>query len=60
MLDYIGEDEISARIRKSVAKVIHDGKIKTYDMLKLPGHQEVLRKGAASTVEMTDEIIASL
>jgi 3-isopropylmalate dehydrogenase len=60
MLDHIGETAISARIRKSVAKVIRDGKVKTYDMLKLPGHQEVLEKGAATTVQMTDEIIRSL
>ena len=32
----------------------------TYDMLKMPGNPDVLHKGAASTYEMTDEIIKNL
>ena len=60
MLDHVGENAISARIRKSVARVIHEGKVRTYDMLKLRGHPDVLKQGAASTVQMTEEIIHSL
>jgi len=60
MLDHINEAEKAAKIRKAVAKVVEDGKIQAYDMMKLRGCQEVLDQGAASTSEMTDAIIASL
>jgi 3-isopropylmalate dehydrogenase len=60
MLDYINEKNIAARIRKAIADVIEEGRVKTYDMMKLSGRQEVIDMGAASTTEMTDEIIARL
>lgn len=60
MLDYIKENEISSRIRKSVSKVIEDGKVKTYDMMKMQGSEDVIRNGAVSTIVMTDAIIAGL
>ena len=60
MLDHIGEIEKAARIRKAIAKVVEEGKVRAYDMLKLKGAQDVLEKGAASTTEMTDAIIAAL
>jgi 3-isopropylmalate dehydrogenase len=60
MLDYIEEKKISASIRKSIAKVIADGKVRTYDMMKMQGRPEVVQNGAASTRQMTDAIIAGL
>jgi isocitrate/isopropylmalate dehydrogenase len=60
MLDYIGEKKISAKIRKAVADVIAEGKVRTYDMMKMSGRPEVLKNGAVSTVQMTDAIIARL
>jgi 3-isopropylmalate dehydrogenase len=60
MLDYIEEKKISALIRKSIAKVIADGKVRTYDMMKMQGRPEVVQNGAASTRQMTDAIIAGL
>jgi 3-isopropylmalate dehydrogenase len=57
MLDYLKETSISGRIRKAIAGVIAEGRIRTYDMLKLTGSPDVVKKGAASTVEMTDAII---
>jgi isocitrate dehydrogenase (NAD+) len=60
MLDYLGEKKIYNTIRKAVADVILEGKVKTYDMMKMQGKPEVLSNGAASTVEMTDAIIAKL
>ena len=60
MLDYIGESAIALRIKKAVAVVIEEGKVKTYDMMKMTGSPEVIRKGAASTIKMTDAIIAKL
>ena len=60
MLDHIGELEKAKQIRDAVAKVVEEGKVRAYDMLKLRGCQEVLDQGAASTKEMTDAIIAAL
>ena len=60
MLDYIDEQEISARIRKAVAEVIEEGKVRTYDMMKMPGREDVVEQGAASTMEMADAIISKL
>lgn len=60
MLDFIGEQAVSARIRKAVAAVIGEGLVRTYDMMRLSGSPEVISLGAASTIEMTDAIIAKL
>ncbi len=60
MLDHIEEKDIAERIRKSIAKVILEGKVRTYDMLKMTGRPDVIEKGAASTHEMTNAIIANL
>jgi 3-isopropylmalate dehydrogenase len=60
MLDYIGEKLISSKIRKAIADVIEEGKVRTYDMMKMAGRPEVLKNGAASTPQMTDAIIAKL
>jgi 3-isopropylmalate dehydrogenase len=60
MLDYIGEDKISLRIRNAIAEVIEEGKVRTYDMMKMPGRPEVVNNGAASTTAMTDAVISKL
>ncbi len=60
MLDHIGEKVISQRIKNAVAAVIEEGKVRTYDMMKLRGGPEVINQGAASTVQMTDAVIAAL
>lgn len=60
MLEHIGENEIALRIRNAIAKVIEEGKVRTYDMLKLKGGPDVFEKGAASTQQMTDAVIDKL
>jgi isocitrate dehydrogenase (NAD+) len=60
MLDYLEEKKISSRIRKSIADVIIEGKVRTYDMMKMTGRPEVIKNGAASTKQMTDAIISGL
>lgn len=60
MLDHIGEIEKAAKIRTAIAGVIKEGKVKTYDMMKLSGSPDVVKQGAASTTEMTNEIIKLL
>ena len=60
MLDYIDEKDIAKKIRKAVAEVIAEGKVRTYDMMKMRGTADVVKKGAASTKEMADAVIAKL
>lgn len=60
MLDHIGETAKSDRIKKAIAAVVAEGKVRTYDMLRLPGGPEVFKKGAASTREMAEAIIRKL
>jgi 3-isopropylmalate dehydrogenase len=57
MLDHLNELEKSGRIRAAIAAVIAEGKVRTYDMLRLDGGPDVLSQGAASTEAMTDAII---
>ena len=60
MLDYIDEKAMAAKIRNAVAEVIKEGKVRTYDMMKMSGRPDVIEKGAASTAQMADAIIAKL
>ncbi len=60
MLDFIDEQAIAAKIRKAVATVIEEGKVRTYDMMKMSGKPDVVKKGAASTQQMADAIISKL
>ncbi len=60
MLDHIDEKETADKIRKAIAEVIEEGKTKTYDMMKIRGGADVFDKGACTTEEMTDAVIAKL
>jgi 3-isopropylmalate dehydrogenase len=60
MLHHIGESEIAIRIEKAIAEVVSEGKVRTYDMMKMTGSADVIKRGAASTVQMTNAIIAKL
>ncbi len=60
MLDFLGEREKAERIRQAIAFVISEGKVRTYDMLKLRGGPDVFQHGAVTTQQMTDAIIANL
>jgi isocitrate dehydrogenase (NAD+) len=60
MLDYLGEKKLCSIIRMAIAGVIEEGRVRTYDMMKMQGKPEVIKNGAASTVEMADAIIAKL
>ncbi len=60
MLDHIGENEKAEKIRNAIAAVIEEGKVKTYDMMKLRGGPDVFEKGACTTEEMTDAVIQKL
>jgi len=60
MLDHIGEQNIADKIRSAIAKVVEDGKVRSYDMCKLRGSADAISKGAASTQQITDEVIKKL
>lgn len=60
MLDFIDEPKIAKQIRKAVADVVKEGKVRTYDMAKMPGRADVVERGAASTKQMADAIIEKI
>ena len=60
MLDHMGENQTSQKIKTAISKVIKQGKVKCYDMIKLKGGPDAISKGAASTTQMTDAIIKEL
>jgi isocitrate/isopropylmalate dehydrogenase len=49
MLDWLGETEKGARLEKAVARVIADGKVRTYDM-----------GGKATTLDMAKAVVEKL
>ncbi len=60
MLDHLGETARAERIRSAIGKVVEEGKVRTYDMMRLPGSAKALDQGAVSTERMTDAILDRL
>jgi len=60
MVEHVGEVEKAERIKNAVAAVIKEGKVRTYDMMRISGGAKSLSQGAVSTNQMTDEILAKL
>src|SRR5512147_3293584 len=60
MLDHVGETEKADRIRKAIAEVVAEGKVRTYDMMRIPGGAKSIAQGAATTTQMTDAIMKKL
>jgi isocitrate dehydrogenase (NAD+) len=60
MLDYLDEREQATAIRNAISEVVAEGSVRTYDMLKLRGGPDAVRKGAATTTQVTDAIIERL
>jgi len=60
MLEHVGEVEKARRIREAIAGVVREGKVRTYDMMRIPGGGNAIRQGAASTTQMTDAVLAQL
>lgn len=60
LLDHVGEGDKAKRVRYAVAAVVREGKVRTYDMMKLTGGPEAIKKGAASTFQMTEAILSHL
>ncbi len=60
MLDHVNEGGKAGRIRKAIADVVREGKVRTYDMMRIPGGAKAIGQGAASTIVMTDAILEKL
>ncbi len=57
MLEHVGEVEKARRLREAIADVIKEGKVRTYDMMRIPGGARALSQGAASTLAMTGAVL---
>jgi 3-isopropylmalate dehydrogenase len=60
MLEHVGELEKAKLIRDAIEHVVSEGKTRTYDMMRIPGGRDAIHRGAASTTQMTDAVLASL
>ena len=60
MLEHVGDVEKARRIREAIAAVVKEGKVRTYDMMRIPGGANAIRQGAASTTQMTDAVLDKL
>jgi isocitrate dehydrogenase (NAD+) len=60
MLEHVGEVEKARRIRDAIGTVVKEGKVRTYDMMRIPGGPRAISQGAASTVQMTDAVLERL
>jgi 3-isopropylmalate dehydrogenase len=60
LVEHVGESDKAKKIWDAVGAVVNEGKVRTYDMMRLTGGPRVLQQGAASTPVMTDAILAKL
>jgi len=60
MLDHIGQRDKAQRVRAAIAEVVREGKVRTYDMMRIPGGPKAISQCAASTTQMTEAILAKL
>ncbi len=60
MLEHINEKALSLKIRNAIADVISEGKVRTYDMMKMKGSKDAAKNGAASTRQMGNAIIGKM
>jgi 3-isopropylmalate dehydrogenase len=60
MLDHLGENDKATKVRAAIAAVVAEGRVRTYDMMRIPGGLKSIAQGAASTSEMTDAILDKL
>ncbi|HXP47396.1 MAG TPA: isocitrate/isopropylmalate family dehydrogenase [Terriglobales bacterium] len=60
LLDHIGEKAKADRVRAAIAAVVSEGKVRTYDTMRIAGGPKAIAQGAASTTQMTEAILAKL
>jgi 3-isopropylmalate dehydrogenase len=60
LLDHVGENYKAERVRAAIAAVVREGKVRTYDMMRIAGGPKAIAQGAARTTQMTEAILAKL
>jgi 3-isopropylmalate dehydrogenase len=60
MLEHVGEMDKARRIRDAISAVVKEGKVRTYDMMRLTGGSKAISQGAASTTQMADAVLAKI
>ena len=60
LLDHVGEAERAAAVRDAIAAVVKEGRVRTYDMMRIPGGAGAIGRGAATSPQITDAILAHL
>ncbi len=60
LVDHVGEHDKSKMIWDAIGDVVAEGKVRTYDMMRIPGGPKAISSGAASTMEMGDAILAKI
>jgi 3-isopropylmalate dehydrogenase len=60
MLHHVGEHAKAERVRSAIAAVVSEGRVRTYDMMRIPGGIKSIAQGAATTTQMTDAILKKL
>ncbi len=60
MLDHIGESAKANMIRTAIAAVVQEGRVRTYDMMRIAGGAKAISQGAATTTQMTDAVLHAL
>ena len=60
MLDHLDETDKATAVRNAISEVIAEGKVRTYDMMKLRGGPDAVKQGAATTTQVTDAILERL
>jgi 3-isopropylmalate dehydrogenase len=60
MVDHVGETDKAKRIREAVAAIVEEGKVRPYDMMKVPGGPKAIEMGAATTMQVTDAVISRI
>lgn len=60
LCDHVGEKAIGDKIRDAIAEVVAEGKVRTYDMMRIQGGSKSIEKGAANTHQLTEAILAKL
>jgi 3-isopropylmalate dehydrogenase len=60
MVEHVGDNDKAEHIRNAVAAVVKEGRVRTYDMMRISGGAKSISQGAASTAQMTDAILAKL
>jgi isocitrate dehydrogenase (NAD+) len=60
LAEHDGAPDVASRIRAAIASVVAEGRVRTYDMLRLTAGSEAIARGAAGTKAMADAIVAKL